>query len=260
MIRAILSSETPDRPGHTGEYTLGPDVILVLVHDGTARLLDMDGRFYAVSAIGAEMLQESLEQDSEAAVNKMVAQYGEGAQRVRRDLADFLQQLEKRRLIKRRGSIGRRRALYPPLPFVVLAPSFRFIQHNVHSLKAKAWSLLTLARFSFYLFGWARTIAAWQQYYHNLSYSGSAPHAEETAKAVDEVVRTMAAQHLFDMGCKERSLCCWALLRSAGLPATVVLGINLFPLASHCWCESSSLTLSDYQDQCEKFTPVMRYE
>jgi hypothetical protein len=260
MIRAILSSDTQGRPGYAAEYTLAPDVILVLVHDGTARLLDMDGRFYAVSAIGAETLQGSLEQGTEAAVSKISAQYGEAPQRVRKDLTAFLQQLEKRRLIQRQGSNRRKRTPNTSFPFLTLAPSLHVVHHDVHSLKVKAWSLLTLARFSFSLFGWARTIAAWQRYYHGLSDPGTVQPAEETAKVVDDVVRTTAAHHMIGMGCKERSLCCWALLRSAGLSASVILGINLFPLASHCWCVSGSFTLSDYQDQCEKFIPVMRYE
>jgi hypothetical protein len=41
-------------------YFLPPDVILVTVDDGSARLLDMAGGFHAVPAVGALMLKETL--------------------------------------------------------------------------------------------------------------------------------------------------------------------------------------------------------
>lgn len=259
MIRAILSSDSHGESGTAGEYALAPDVILLLVHDGTARLLDMDGRFYAVSAVGTEILQESLAHDTAATVYRIVAHYGEDTARVRHDVTAFLDRLERRRLIQRRVSHGRRRRSSSFAPLLLLAPSLRFIQ-DLHSLQAKTWSLLTLARLSFSLFGWARTIAAWQRYYHGQPKGESVPNTDTTVRTIDEVVRTTAAQHVCVIGCKERSLCCWALLRSAGLSGAVVLGVDLFPLASHCWCEYGSVTLSDYEDQCEKFTPVRRYE
>jgi hypothetical protein len=62
------------------------------------------------------------------------------------------------------------------------------------------------------------------------------------------------------MACKERALCCWALARAAGLAATLVVGLQLFPLAGHCWCEVGSWTLSDDRARCDLYTPVIRYE
>ena len=82
---------------------------------------------------------------------------------------------------------------------------------------------------------------------------------EPTVQTIDAAVRGAASRHAFSVECKERSLSCWSLARAAGLPATVVLGINLFPVAGHCWCESGPWTLSDYEDRCQNFTPVVRY-
>lgn len=259
MIRAIMSSDSLGGPGAVGEYILAPEVILLLVHDGTARLLDMDGRFYAVSAVGCEILEGSLTRGTAVAVSRVAAHYGEDTARVHQDAAAFLDRLEMCRLIRRRTPYGRGRRPSDFAPFLFLAPALRFVEHHVHSLSAKAWGLLALARGSFALFGWARTLAAWQRYYNGHPSGELGPDADTTARIIDDVVRATAAQHVFAIGCKERSLCCWALLRSAGLPGTVVLGVDLFPLASHCWCEYGSVTLSDYEDHCEKFSPVRRY-
>jgi Transglutaminase-like superfamily/Coenzyme PQQ synthesis protein D (PqqD) len=259
MIQAILSSERPGPGTEAGEYVLAPDVLLLLIQDGTARLLDMDGCFYALSASGATMLQETLQHDTMTAAQRIATHYGVPAQHVQGDIEPFLSALERRHLIHHREA-RRTYKTTSTLPFLALAAARRVMHGNGGSLRSKAWILLTVARLSFDLFGWAHTIAAWQRYFRQVAHQASVQGREDTIRAIDEAVRAVAAEHVFAMGCKERSLCCWALLRSVGVPAAVVLGINLFPLASHCWCESGPWMLSDYQDQCEKFTPVARYE
>jgi hypothetical protein len=258
MIQAIFSSERPGTGTEAGEYALAPDVLLLLVWDGTARLLDMDGCFYALSAMGATMLQETLQHDTLTAAQRIATHYGVQTQQVQEDIEPFLSELERRRLIHRRET-RRTYKTTRTLPFLAFAAARRVIHGYGGSLRSKAWILLTVARLSFDLFGWAHTMAGWQRYFRQVAPQALIQESEDTMRAIDEAVRAVAAEHVFAMGCKERSLCCWALLRSVGIPAAVVLGINLFPLASHCWCESGPWTLSDYQDQCEKFTPVVRY-
>jgi hypothetical protein len=58
----------------------------------------------------------------------------------------------------------------------------------------------------------------------------SKPTPAADADMIAEAVRHTAARHLPGVSCKERSLTCWALCRMAGIPASVVLGISLFPL------------------------------
>src|SRR5262245_24645907 len=57
------------------EYFLPPDVILVTVEDGSARLLDMAGGFHAVPAVGARMLQETLTSGAAAAATRIAEDY-----------------------------------------------------------------------------------------------------------------------------------------------------------------------------------------
>jgi hypothetical protein len=119
---------------------------------------------------------------------------------------------------------------------------------------------MTLASVSIRIFGWPKTIAGWYSYLQNHAPSSTTTELEQSVKEIDEVVRRVAARHLFHVECKERALSCWWLLSSAGFSAKLVLGVSLFPLACHCWCETGQFVLSDDQDQCEQFTPVLSYE
>src|SRR5688500_13541787 len=124
MIQAILSSERPGTGTEAGEYVLAPDVLLLLVQDGTARLLDMDGCFYALSAIGATMLQETLQHDTTTAAQRIATHYGVQAQRVQGDIETFLAELERRRLIHRREARSPSKTTRA-LPFLALAAARR---------------------------------------------------------------------------------------------------------------------------------------
>lgn len=259
-MTTLLSSKTQRLTTNKAEYVLSPDVIVVPVQDETVRLLNMSGQFHAVSAVGAKMLQETLEQVTAVAVRRIASQYGVDARQVQMDLDVFLRELERQQLIRRHPSRRRIHRLSTTLTSLLLSPALGCIHLCARSLKAKAWCLLILARFSFRLFGWTRTLTAWQRYCPKVCEHDSIQQREEIVKAVDEAVRAAAVGHLLTMECKERALCCWSLLHAAGVPATLVVGINLFPFAGHCWCESGPWTLSDYADRCEIFTTVMRYE
>jgi hypothetical protein len=248
------SPEVPGIQGQDTSYSLGPDVVLLPLADGTARLLDMGGSFYTVSAVGAEMLHAMLAHGVTAAVRQIASRYRADIQQVRADLEAFLRDLVLRGLLHTRQH--RRRTA---LPFVVLTPGLQFIHRCLRPGKVRAAALLTLAWLSFRLFGWARTVTVWKA-----SHRPANPHLpetgwEETARAVDDAVRGAAASHLLTMECKERALCCWALARWAGVPATLVVGVQLYPLAGHCWCESGRWTLSDSRDRCDRFQPVIKY-
>jgi hypothetical protein len=240
-------------------YTLSPDVILFPVDDGMARLFDLGGKFYAVSAIGARMLRGVLEQGVAATVDQLASEYGIDPARVKADLDAWLGELLRQGLVQC-GPARRRGGSW----FAgVLAPAFWLVRRR-RSLLRRARGLLTLARLCFRLFGWAGTVALWQRWFPKpqrpATQELSLAEAETTIQAVDKAVRSAAAQHFWQMACKERALCCWALLRSGGIDVSLVVGINLHPLSGHCLCEAGSHTLSDYADRCQFFTPVIRYQ
>jgi hypothetical protein len=242
------------------DYALAPDVILLPLHDGTARLLDLGGSFYAVPAVGAGMLRDTLDLGTAAAVRRAAEQYDVDVRQVQADLDTFLRRLEKEGLIRPRLARRGLRRSTTALALLILAPALFFAHRARPGPRARAAALLTLARLSFRLFGWSRTVAAWQWCHPRGVESPPANEWEATVRAIDEAVRQAAAGHALEVECKERSLCCWALARRAGVPAALVVGVALFPLAGHCWCESGPWMLGDDRDRCEAYTPVARYQ
>ena len=242
----------------TSEYVLAPDVIFVAVADGSARLLNMAGRFHAVPKIGARMIEETLRNGAAGAASLIADSYGIARQQVEEDLAVFLCDLENQGLLSRQnnrrsrsGSLGLVRAL--------LRPSLRATHRFLKSPESKARTLLGLARLSFGLFGWTRTVAVWQEAHAQLPMRQAGEQDAEVLRTLDRMVRTAVASHLVAVACKERALCSWSLARAAGLSATLFVGINLFPIAAHCWCEAGTQLLGDDRERCDAFTPVARW-
>lgn len=260
MITAVMSAETTAVQGESADYVLTPDVILLLVRDGTARLLDLWGNFYALSATGATMLLETLHHGTTAAAHRVAAQYNVDIDQVRRDLQAYLEGLERERLLHRPGLSATRHRPKSITSSLALLPLLRGIHACMPSVKARAWALLTLAYISIRVFGWPRTLTVWRGFYHKVPHKHDVRKVEQTARAIDGAVRTAAADHPLHVACKERALCCWALLRFEGFPVKLLLGVDLFPFTSHCWCQLGSLVLSDDEDRCQRFTAVVSYD
>ncbi|MFZ1106009.1 MAG: lasso peptide biosynthesis B2 protein [Hyphomicrobiaceae bacterium] len=239
------------------EYALPQDVILVMVRDGSARLLDMAGNFHAVPPVGARMLQETLANGATAAATRIAEDYGVAHRQVEDDLAVFLRDLEKQGLLcsqrdrRRSGALGVARLL--------LRPALSAAHRLLRSPDKQARALLGLARLSFALFGWTATVAVWQEAHAHLPARQAGGHDAETVQALDRTVRAAVAGHPVAVACKERALCSWSLARTAGLNASLIVGIELFPMAGHCWCEVAARPLGDDQDRCDQFTPVARW-
>ena len=255
----ITSTQTC--PGPTtdpeAEYFLPPDVILVTVEDGSARLLDMAGRFHAVPAVGARMLQETLANGAALAATRIAEDYGVARQQVQNDLAVFLRDLEKQGLLCSRRNRCRSGALGPAR--LLLRPALHAAHRLLRSPDEQARALLGWARLSFALFGWTATVAAWQEAHAHLPARHGGDRDAETIQTLDRTVRAAAASHPVAVACKERALCSWSLARAAGLHAAVVVGIDLFPIAGHCWCEIGGQPLGDDRERCDRFTPVARW-
>jgi hypothetical protein len=243
------------KAGTKSEYVLAPDVVLVQVEDGTARVLNMGGGFYALPAIGAQMLQGVLEKGAAATIEDLARQYKISADQVQTDLHSVLHQLEQRGLLHKGPARRRSRASGPA---TILIPCLRLIRQL--PCRVQAGVLLVLAYLSFALFGWARTVAVWQRCVRMMSPRGTPAADEQTIKGLDRSVRDAATGLPLRIACKERALSCWTLVCWAGMPATLIVGLELFPLGGHCWCEVGPWTLSDEPDRCRLFTPVLRYE
>lgn len=238
-------------------YDLSPDVILVTVDDGSARLLDMAGSFHAVSAVGMRMLQAVLAEGSAGAVPQIVEHYCVGRHQIEADLAIFLRDLEGRRLLHDRGQqlASDNRGIVPQL----IGRTVRAVQSLSRHPETKARCLLPLARLSFALLGWTRTVNVWRQAHALFPTRSVVDEDKDKIEALDKAVRSAVTDHPITMMCKERALCSFSLARAAGLDAAVVVGVDLFPIAGHCWCEVGSETPGDDRDRIERFAPVGRW-
>lgn len=239
------------------EYSLPRDVILVTVRDGSARLLDMAGGFHAVPAVGTRMLQETLANGAAAAATRIAGDYGVARERVQSDLAVFLRDLEKQGLLC--GRRNRRRSAGSGPARLLLRPALGATHRLLRSPHKRAQALLGWARLSFALFGWTATVAAWQEAHARFPGREAGACDAELVGVLDRTVRAAVAGHPVAVACKERALCAWSLARAAGLNATLIVGIELFPMAGHCWCEVAAHPLGDDQDRCDQFTPVAQW-
>ena len=142
---------------------------------------------------------------------------------------------------------------------MLIHPTLRFLGLFRSHERFTTVALLLLARCCFALFGWARTVAAWQTSVWQPEYPVPTVGSDDIIARIDDTVRQRAA-HLPLTDCKERALCCWFLLCSMGIPAVLVVGIQVYPLTGHCWCQVGAHVLTDFSDRCDDYTPVIRYE
>lgn len=255
----IESIHYPEANLASCDYRLAPDVVFLRIQDGSARLLNLRGNFYALSRTGAHMLNETLREGIATAALHIATLYRTELSLVQRDLHAFLRNLEEKELIYRVGQHPRVIQDKNALPQLLLPPLLHFILICPLSLEKKSWSLLTLASLAIRLFGWPKTIASWHAYLQKYAPRCVTGELEPSVHKIDNAVRRVAACHPFHVECKERALCCWWFLSSAGFSTQLVVGVSLFPLECHCWCEAGQFIISDDRGRCERFTPVLSY-
>ncbi len=241
-----------------GEYVLAEDVILLPVEDGTARLLDLSGEIYSLPGTGAALLQGVLERGVHAAVGEVADQYKADPKQVRADCDAMLRDFENKGMVYRRDKRPVKHRIRRPLAWLLMAMVLPLVKGGVLSLRSRAWMMLAVARVSLALLRWTPTLEAWERFWR-LSAKDGAADERAIAQAVDDAVRGAAVKHWFRVECKERALCCWAMARAAGLPAELIVGVQFFPFAGHCWCEAGPLTMSDDRTRIDLFRPVVRY-
>jgi hypothetical protein len=217
-------------------------VLLVRAPDGSGRLLDLAGAFYAVDPIAAALLADLARAGRTEAVRAAARRHGVPEQRVADDLDALLAGLPPG-LGAAQGAPRGRGA--DPLVVALLSLLCR-----VGSPRPRIWALLAVARACFATAGWSRTLRWWTA----LPVRGGP--GGPTAAEIDRRVRRCATGSVLGHSCKERAVVCLAEARTAGLPAVVVLGLSCYPLATHSWCEVSGDVVGDDPDLCAAFPPV----
>jgi hypothetical protein len=238
----------------TSEWALAAETAFVLLEDGSGRILNLEGSFYALTPTAARMLSEALSLDTAQAAQHIVDTYGIAPGRARGDLTSFLDGLHSQKLIQRN---------YPALTRGGANPSrwlLRIMKYNdllSRSTESRCWALLALAYIAIRRIGWPRTVATFRAF-HEAAATDSVP--APSVEAIAAVVRSVTAGHLLPVNCKERSLTCWSLLKATGRSARLVIGVDFYPFASHCWCETDGNVVADFADRCEMYRPVFIYD
>jgi hypothetical protein len=238
---------------------LALDTVYLSVGDGSGRLLSLGSDFYALSATAADMLQRLLRKPMEMVVEELTFSYDISKRQIRNDLHNLLTELQQKNLVFLSVKTGnaRRKNKLEPSPF--LFPLLRYLWGLPANRSDIVWWLLAIARVGFHLWGWSTSVTCWQKFLKIRHTVQNDAASADRAETIDATIRHSAARHLMGMGCKERALACWFLLLRADIPADLVLGVNLYPLASHCWCESEGEIYSDDAERCGRYKEILRY-
>ena len=265
MIRTVLTaSQSLVGPG--SPYRLAPEVLLVMVDDGSARIIDLDGAVAALDATATTMMEAALRLGEAEAVTELAGAFGVEPQRIATDLRAVLGDLVARGALHSDGcgpppSARRtKRGLWPALSKVAV----RWVGVG-RARGIQAWYALTVAHLSLRLIGWSATLRAWSA--PECTGRGNVRRAAGCGndgagdlEAIAVAVTRALARYPVPLDCKERALAAFALTRAAGLPARIVLGISLFPFTLHAWCESGGQVVADQLDgYCDRYTPLRTY-
>jgi hypothetical protein len=238
----ILGSEALTGP----DFRLGPDVIFVLVDDGTGRLIDLNGGVYAIDQTAVQLVHTTLIHGRAVAIDVLAHKFDVPIERLSSDLDTLLRCLYRERLTGHRSGL---KVFRPALRGVTETVVTAILSHG-QGTRMQTHLLLALARLSFFVLGFSTTIRAWSRAVLR------AKSARLSADAVCELVRSVGASHWLVAECKERALCSWALLGASGATADLVLGISLYPLRGHCWCALDGEIVADDPERCALFEPV----
>lgn len=248
----VITAETAPH----GEFRLAPDVAVAVMEDGSARVMDMADRFYAVPRSAAVIVQGVLEGGLDAAAGRLADAYRLDEQQARSDAERFVAELLARGILVRTSEPPRRRRSFTA---ELLAIVMNAAVSLLPTLGLKVLVLLTLARISCARCGWAATVDAWTRRLPPVR-SGTYQDLERAQLAnVESAVARGASRHILGMECKERSLACWALIRARGLHAVMIIGADFYPMAGHVWCEADSRIVSDHPQNCRRYQQLLCY-
>jgi len=197
------------------------------------------------------MLRDTIEHGRAAAIARGAARYGVEETRIAIDLDDLIGDMVRRGLLQR--GQGRRPSAIRRLLATAIAGMTRQALRLARGEPARARIALTLARLSFVLLGWNATVSAWRA-----RFGAGREATVDAQRMIDAAVRGVAARHVMNVDCKERALASFALARTAGLPAALVVGVDFYPLAGHSWCEIGHSVIGDEEAHCRRFTPAFR--
>src|SRR5271166_4017488 len=163
LITSVLSSS--EKPIHHNNYRLAKNVVLLMVKDGTARLLDLEGGFYATTVTGARILEAVLQQGADLACQTLAAEFRIDARKLKADMDLFLLALQRKRLLVAPHSKRLQRRSPTKLCSWLMVPILYIANRALRkSPEKRAGTLLTVAYAATRLFGWTNTVGIWKRF------------------------------------------------------------------------------------------------
>jgi hypothetical protein len=255
----VLVGSAEDPP-HADRYRLGPDVLVLVIDDGTGRVMDLGGAHFAITESATSILLGTLRDGADRACRSMAATTGAPLERVRVDAGALLGELDDARILLYGGQTPDAASRRDRLTESTARAALRRWLGRGRGTESTAWRLIALAWATTHALGWASTVRWWRDEVE----AAVARHDGQQGPGVDAITAATAsvvARHPLPVACKERALCAYTLTRQAGLPARLVLGASVFPFASHVWCESEGRVVGDrLEDGCDQFDPVLTYD
>lgn len=259
LIKCVLTASS--NPPGNGAFRLADDVLLVIVHDGSGRLIDLSGNVSAVTESGAAMLELALRHGTDAACRSLADRYRVSEDVIRADIDTLFRSLAGQRILTSGTAPAETFSLRRTLSWLVYPLVVLCAKRPTQRTGMRASLLAAVAFFATRAFGWTNTTRVWGRANATLSSARRAETFDRAAVAtIDSAVIRAIAAHPLPVSCKERALTAWVLARAAGAPARLQLGVDLFPFGLHCWCECESQIVADrYEGRCDRFTPIASY-
>lgn len=246
----------------SADHVLAPGVVLVRVWDGSARLLDLGGKFYGLTPGSADMLMRALARGRDQAATEIAIETGVETATVRADLTSFLDELTNDGLLRPKSAAApRAHGLLTPFEYCI-AGTISLLARPGRWGSTRRWLLFAVVHFLIRTLGWPQTVHICRLAARSSRTSANAstqPPVDTDMGTIDRLIRGTASRHLLFVECKERALCSYLVMRAAGFTARVIVGIDLFPFLGHCWCASGQRVIADNEDRCVRFTPVVEY-
>jgi hypothetical protein len=253
---AISGIFTSESGGSERELELDPGALIILLNDGSSRLMDREGAVLGLSALATSMVLGVFRKSAECVASEAANAFDIPIERVQWELKQLLDDLFRRGLLRCPQDAAPRPSWRVRLASRLIAGVDRLSNVFIRPLPARLAVLLGLARLSIRWLGRTDSITLWG---HLATVARESGMNNSLVEETTLLLRQAAARDPDSSESQERALCAWRLLHAAGRPAELVLGIDPDSCQSHCWCECEGQTVGDDHARCAAFVPVARF-
>ncbi len=244
------SARIPSPCGLSERFTLGPRIFSCTDKDGTA-VLNVEGdKMYSVIGLGSLILTKLATSDSGLTFASIVDKVTMEAEKIprpqsERDVARLLGVFQQKGIVQS-DTTQPHRCTLPMHDWTI--SGFIFLTHSVVNLliKLRVYSLAAfLGLFLINIILKVISFGALYQLVKSWPVSCTNNDPQEAVQWVSTAVDRTTTWYPKQAHCLQRSAVAVCLLRTCGLPAQMVIGVNKVPFKSHAWAEVFSEVVND---------------